>query len=79
MVLDERGSYKKLEKRPAGAGLFVVSGGGAQYDYFYPRRILHRESAGRSWAAKEHLKYPWGGVKTNKAKDNNNQLRKETV
>jgi hypothetical protein len=28
MVLDERGSYKKLEKRPASAGLFIVFGAG---------------------------------------------------
>jgi len=58
MVLDETGSYTKLEKRPAGAGLFVVSGGGAQCDYFYPRGILHREGAGRSWAAKNTSNIP---------------------
>jgi len=28
MVLDARGSYKKLEKRPANEGLFIVFGGG---------------------------------------------------
>ena len=26
MVLDETGSYKKLEKRPAGVGLFIIFG-----------------------------------------------------
>jgi len=77
MVLDERGSYKKLEKRPANAGLFIVfdtgqgiiasvllpldlsrwprrgvAGADEQDDYFYPRGILHREGAGRSWAIK---------------------------
>lgn len=44
------GSYKKLEKRPAGIGLFTVFGADEQHDYFYPRGILHREGAGRSWA-----------------------------
>ena len=44
------GSYKKLEKRPADAGLFIVFGTDEQHDYFYPRGILHREGAGRSWA-----------------------------
>jgi hypothetical protein len=52
MVLDERDSYKKLEKRPAGAGLFISFGADEQGDYFYPRGILHREGAGRSWAIK---------------------------
>jgi hypothetical protein len=28
MVVHERGSYKKLEKRPADAGLFIGFGGG---------------------------------------------------
>ena len=50
MVVAERGSYKKLEKRPADAGLFVIFGAGEQNDYFHPRGILHREGAGRSWA-----------------------------
>jgi len=50
MVLDEGGSCKKLGKRPAGVGLFIVSWARATYDYFHPRRILHREGAGRSWA-----------------------------
>jgi len=52
MVVGERGSYKKLEKRPAAVGLFIVFGAGGQDDYFYPRGILHREGAGRSWAIK---------------------------
>ncbi len=41
---------RKLEKRPANAGLFIVFGADGQDDYFYPRGVLHRESAGRSWA-----------------------------
>jgi hypothetical protein len=70
MVVDDRGSYRKLEKRPAKMGLFVVLGGGEQDDCFYPRGILHREGAGRSWAIEKHLKYPWGGVKTKKVRSN---------
>ena len=50
MVVDERGSYKKLEKRRALAGLFIVFGADEQDDYSCPRSILHREGAGRSWA-----------------------------
>ena len=50
MVLDEADSYKKLEKRPADAGLFIVFEADEQDDYFDPRGILHREGAGRSWA-----------------------------
>jgi hypothetical protein len=50
MVVAERGSYRKLEKRPTGVGLFVVFGLHEQDDYFCPRGILHRGSAGRSWA-----------------------------
>jgi hypothetical protein len=49
VVLDGRGSYRKLEKRPANAGLFVF-GIHEQSDYFCPGSILHREGAGRSWA-----------------------------
>lgn len=30
----------------------LVFGLNAQYDYFYPRGTLHRESTGRSWAVK---------------------------
>ncbi|MFC1911399.1 hypothetical protein ACFLXM_01835 [Chloroflexota bacterium] len=66
MVRGETGSCEKLDKRLAGAGLFVIFGADEQDDYYYPRGILHREGAGRSRAAKEHLKYPWGGLKTNK-------------
>jgi hypothetical protein len=50
MVLDERGSYKKLEKRPAFAGLFVTFGTDEQHDYFSPRGALHWEGTGRWWA-----------------------------
>jgi hypothetical protein len=50
MVVHERGSYKKLEKRRAFAGLFIVSGTDEQDDYLCPRSILHREIDGRSWA-----------------------------
>ena len=49
-MLAERGSYKKLEKRPANDGLFISFGTDERNDYFYPRGILHREGAGRSWA-----------------------------
>jgi len=36
MVLAERDSYKKLEKRPANEGLFIVFGADEQDDYFCP-------------------------------------------
>jgi len=49
MVLDERDSYRTLEKRPQFAGLFIVFGTDEQDDYFCPRGTLHREGAGRSW------------------------------
>jgi hypothetical protein len=50
MVVAPTRSHEKLEKRPAGNGLFIVLEAGGQHDYFYPRRILQREGAGRSWA-----------------------------
>jgi hypothetical protein len=50
MVLDERHSCKKLERRPANAGLFIVFGTDEQNDYLCPCSILHQENAGRSWA-----------------------------
>jgi len=68
MVVDDRGSYRKLEKRPAGIGLFIVFGADEQDDYFYPRGILHRERAGRSWAVETpQIALGWN---ENKARNN---------
>jgi hypothetical protein len=58
MVVDDRGSYRKLEKRSANAGLFISFGGGEHDDYFCPRGILHREGAGRSWAIRNTSNIP---------------------
>jgi len=74
MVVAERVSYNKLEKRPAEVGLFIGFRADGQYDYFYPRGILRREGAGRSWAIKtpqislgwEEAKQVKDRLKTNK-------------
>jgi hypothetical protein len=50
MVVHERGNYKKLEKRRAFAGLFIVFKTDEQDDYPCPRNTLDHESDGRSWA-----------------------------
>ena len=77
MVLDEGDSYKKLEKRPVPAGLFIIFGSDEQDDYFYPRGILHRERAGRSWAVETpQIALGWSENKQSKKQHRTIDLRK---